>query len=350
MSWRDDERKAIGEAYEPPPPAEYEAYLQEQYARWAVKDVDESETPEEEIARREKRARITQAAVNRYLLGYAEHGTCGDPLRSEPGRLDVTLAYAEEAEADDLAVAEPLRDLHWILKEGDSEACAKAVGAAWRSQHPFRPARSGDTYEMLVPQNDRVKAMHALDQAATLPTPPPLNQLRRVANESFRVLSAPVKRNHCRVNLCDSYVARDVTAQAEAALSRISERARLASRDARNRSVAYRRHLATIALSIADGRVDSNTQLVAGKVTQAIYDATTELTRARADMQELNDELVPRNRDRHEYTRDQHFADLASRIAFCEFILDDAEDVSLIANAVDYLESDRTARELKETS
>ncbi len=153
------------------PPSNYDAYLQEQLARWAVEDVDESETPEEEIARREKRARITQAAVNRYLIGFAVHGTCGDPIRSEPGNVDIALTYAEEAEADDLAVAEPLRDLHWILKNGTSEECAQGVGAAWRSQHPFRPTRSGDPYEMLVPQNDRVRAMIAVDQARALPSP-----------------------------------------------------------------------------------------------------------------------------------------------------------------------------------
>ncbi len=200
MSRRDDEQKEIEGAFEPP--ADYDAYLQEQIARQVIRDVDESETPEESAARREKSARVTQAAVNRYLLGFAEYGTCGDPLRSEPGKLDIALAYAEEAEADDLAVAEPLRDLHWILKEGDYEACAKAVGAAWRSQHPFRPTQSGDPYEMLVPQNDRVRAMIALDQAATLSPPPPIFALQNLSDELDYVLTyGPAAGKPCSIEV-----------------------------------------------------------------------------------------------------------------------------------------------------
>ncbi len=215
MSWRDDERKAMGEAYETPPPAEYEAYLQERLARWAVEDLDDSETPEEEVARREKRARVTQAAVNRYLLNFAEYGRCGDPIRSEPGNLDIALAYAEEAEADDLAVAEPLRDLHWILKEGDSEACAKAVGSAWRAQHPFRLTRAGDPYEMLTPQNDRVRAMIALDQAARLVVPPTTALIELDAfGHAILSLPNPVVTGYCTNNECREDVARELALQA----------------------------------------------------------------------------------------------------------------------------------------
>ncbi len=196
------------------PPPSYDTYLQEQLARWTVKDFDESETLEEQVARREKRARVTQAAVNRYLLDFAEHGICGDPLRSDPGRVDIALAFAEEADADDLAVARPLRDLHWVLKNGTSEECARVVGTAWRSQHPFRPVRPGDSYELLVPQDDRVRAMVALDQAARLvASPTALVELDATAHE---ILSRPdpVVIGHCAKTECREDVARELALQA----------------------------------------------------------------------------------------------------------------------------------------
>ncbi len=113
----------------------------------------------------------TAKYVNRLLLDYAYGGTCGDPLRSEPERIKGVRVNAERAEFNDHASAEPLRDLEWILANGDSELCAQGVGAVWRSAHPFRPVIEGNPYDLLVPTDDRRLALQALDQAAALPAP-----------------------------------------------------------------------------------------------------------------------------------------------------------------------------------
>ncbi len=123
----------------------------------------------------------TTKAVNRYLIDLAATGLCGDPSRSAPQHLATADMMIDRATLLDRAAAEPLEDLRWILENGDEETCARAVGAAWRSAHPFRPTRESDPYRLLKPHTSRAEALLALDQAASLP--PPMVSLTHMANQ-----------------------------------------------------------------------------------------------------------------------------------------------------------------------
>ncbi len=347
-------------SFEAPP--NYDAYLQEQLARWAVEDVNESETPEEEIARREKRARITQAAVNRYLLNFAEYGTCGDPLRSESGKLDIALAYAEEAEADDLAVAEPLKNLHWILKNGTHEECAQAVGNAWRAQHPFRPTRAGDPYEMLAPQNDRVRAMIALDQAATLPTLPSM-KLHYIAGTVDKILNIypnSVYDDYCERHACTRAEAEAIAQQAQQAWERIRDRHRELSVPMQLHAefVKYHDHLRDASADVrvwAQGtlrKYGANDAAViqallgalnAAKVADSyVKTAKIDLPQAEAMLQYMRDRtMLQHMRERSEENSPVYEQTKVDRY---RVYVTDADDVRKVVNALGYLVAYETSR------
>jgi hypothetical protein len=140
---------------------------------------------------------IEQAALNavsatkrkyppetKLLLDMARAGTCGQPAESR--KRYAPLAQETADFTPDRAASTPLADLAYVLREASDdreshELCARGVGATWRAAAPFRQARSGDPFDVLLPHLTDIEALIALDRARQLPELPPTGLLKREA-------------------------------------------------------------------------------------------------------------------------------------------------------------------------
>ncbi len=320
----------------------------------AVDPIDDSPSVHE--ARLQQHTEAVQKTVNRYLIDFAYTGRCGDPLRSAPGNVGVALTMAEHADNAGLAVSEPLRDLHWILENGDSKECAQGVGAAWRAQHPFRPAVDGDPYSVLAPHLSRAVALIALDRAAALSSLPPM-RLVRLDREVEHVLeSTPVYEQFCDHNPCTREVALDLGVQAREAWERVQTRSYMLSARVRKESdyQKYLRRLRGAVIAIVGWLNDPNCHDATSPMATAAQftdEAYSYLVNARSILPEAElrrdqtrtlveslsniDNLSEGARARLQ--QDAALANEELAVALFEAVVEDESDTSVIHRAASYI-------------
>ncbi len=294
----------------------------------------------------------SQKLVNRYLLDVAMTGLCGDKHRTDPVHVRSALVLSERADMSSLASAEPLKDLHWILENGDSEQCAQSVGAAWRTAHPFRTPAEGDPYSVLAPHVNRAMALAALDRAATLPALPPMGLVRQ-AYVVDELLSAEkvVSDFYCYTNSCNEAVARDLVVQALDAYQNIQDRQTQLATSVLDTPeyTSYLESLHAVASALRSWLAGARLSTARAPATDAHHIARNaqlrvpsleldlEQTRRFVESLQAYDVSVGRGA---RFIRDENdLKELEERFALYSAMAADVEDTRIIQNATAYIDS-----------